>query len=144
MVGNVISISDWLDTCVPRSFSPYMIMEKSHKSHDALHKYPTTCYPVRVMCTRVHISVIKLCIVRPCTGASWGLMPQVYRRTTDGYGIIKLCMCGMCFRPIFGNQTSCCNQKGNFVWQLFLSLFFFQLIYIYIYVFVGYNYSPMP
>ena len=44
-----------------------------HKSHNALDKYPTMHYLVTEMCTHVHISVTKWCIVGYATVALWHL-----------------------------------------------------------------------
>ena len=45
--------------------------ESSHKSHNALDKYPIMHHFVTEMCTHVHISVKKCCIVGYGTGALW-------------------------------------------------------------------------
>ena len=43
-------------------------LDPSHKSHIALEKYPTMHHFVTEMCTHVHISATKLCIVGYGTG----------------------------------------------------------------------------
>ena len=48
-------------------------MEPSHKSHNASDEYPTMHHFVTEMCTRVHISVTKWCIVGYWTNALWDL-----------------------------------------------------------------------
>ena len=50
-----------------------LILDPSHKSHNASEKYPTMHLFVTEMCTRVHISVTKWCIVGYGTGALWDL-----------------------------------------------------------------------
>ena len=45
----------------------------SHKSHNALAKYPTMHHFVTEMCTHVHISATKWCIVGYGTDALWDL-----------------------------------------------------------------------
>ena len=48
-------------------------IDQSHKSHNALDKYPTMHHFVTEMCTHVHISATKCCIVGYGTGAFWDL-----------------------------------------------------------------------
>ena len=48
-------------------------IDPSHKSHNALGKYPTMHHFVTEMCTIVHISVTKWCIVGYGTVALWDL-----------------------------------------------------------------------
>ena len=47
--------------------------DASHKTHNASGKYPTMCHFVTEMCTCVHFSVTKWCIVWYETGALWDL-----------------------------------------------------------------------
>ena len=47
--------------------------DPSHKSHNASDNYPTVHHFVTEMCTRVHISVTKWCIVGYGTGEFWNL-----------------------------------------------------------------------
>ena len=49
------------------------LSDPSHKSHDAPDKYPTMHHFVTEMCTGVHISVTKWCIMGYGTGALWDL-----------------------------------------------------------------------
>ena len=46
-------------------------IDPSHKSHNALNKYPIMHYFVTEMCTHVYISVTKWCIVGYGNGALW-------------------------------------------------------------------------
>ena len=48
-------------------------VDPSHKSHYASDKYPRMHHFVTEMCTHVHISVTKWCIVGHGTGALWDL-----------------------------------------------------------------------
>ena len=48
-------------------------IETSHKSHNASDKHSTMDHFVTEMCTYVHISVTKWCIVGYRTGALWDL-----------------------------------------------------------------------
>ena len=48
-------------------------IDQSHKSHNASEKYTTMHHFVTEMCTYVHISVTKWCIVGCDTGALWNL-----------------------------------------------------------------------
>ena len=48
-------------------------IDPSHKSHNASHKYPIMHHLVTEMCTHVHISVTKCCIVGYGTDAFWDL-----------------------------------------------------------------------
>ena len=48
-------------------------IDPSYKTHNASDKYPTRYHFVTEVCTRVHISVTKWCIVRYGTGAMWDL-----------------------------------------------------------------------
>ena len=48
-------------------------LDPSHKSHNAPYKYPTMHHFVTEMCTQVHISVTKRCIVGYGTGVLWDL-----------------------------------------------------------------------
>ena len=48
-------------------------IDPSHKSHNASHKYPIMHHFVTEMCTHVHISVTKCCIVGYGTDAFWDL-----------------------------------------------------------------------
>ena len=48
-------------------------IDPSHKSHDALVPYPIMQHFVAEMCTRVHISVTKCCIVGYWSDALWDL-----------------------------------------------------------------------
>ena len=50
-----------------------VMIEPSHKSHNASDKYPTMHPFVTEMCTSVHISVKKWCFVGYGTGALWDL-----------------------------------------------------------------------
>ena len=53
--------------------SPVAAIDPSHKSHNALDKYPIMPHFVRGICTHGHISVTKWCIVGYGTGALWDL-----------------------------------------------------------------------
>ena len=48
-------------------------IDPSHKSHNALDRYPTVQHFVTEMCTHVHISVTKCCIVGHGSVALWDL-----------------------------------------------------------------------
>ena len=50
-----------------------MLTDPSHKSQNASDKYPIMNHFVTEMCTHVHISVTKWCIVGYGTGALWDL-----------------------------------------------------------------------
>ena len=54
------------------------LIDPSHKSHNALDKYPTMHQFVTEMCTHVHIPVTKWCIVGYVTGALWDLYNSTY------------------------------------------------------------------
>ena len=54
----------------------YNTIVPAHKSHIASDKYPTMHHFVTEMCTHVHISVTKWCIVGYGTGALWDLCSQ--------------------------------------------------------------------
>ena len=61
-------VSKWYSsTLVHTTTDPF------HKPHNALDKYPTMYHFVTEMCTYVHISVTKWCIVGYGTGALWDL-----------------------------------------------------------------------
>ena len=49
------------------------IWDLSHNSHNASNKYPTMHHFVTEMCTHVHISVTKWCIVEYGTDALWDM-----------------------------------------------------------------------
>ena len=49
------------------------MIDSSHKSHNALEKYPTMHHFVTEICTYLHISEMKGCIVGYGTDASWDL-----------------------------------------------------------------------
>ena len=74
----------------------------SHKSHNASDKYPTMHHFVTEMCTHVHISVTKGCIVGHGTGALWDLcnrsivssLPQSCRIEFPGNQMRLHCLCG--------------------------------------------------
>ena len=51
----------------------HLPMDPFYKSHDALDKYPIMHHCVTEMCTHVHISATKWCIVGYGTGALWDL-----------------------------------------------------------------------
>ena len=57
----------------PGYFETIRSIDPSNKSHNVLGKYPTMHHFVTEMCTRVHISVTKWCIVGSGTGALWDL-----------------------------------------------------------------------
>ena len=59
-----------------------------HKSHNALDKYPTMHNFVTEMCTHVHISVTKWCIVWYGTGALWDLSSLVKVKFSHLFGVI--------------------------------------------------------
>ena len=61
--------------------------DPSHKSHNALDKYPAMQYFVTEMCSNVHISVTKWCIVRHGAGAFWDLWirPIAFRAPANFY-----------------------------------------------------------
>ena len=75
----------WWWTSYARSSSD--TIDPSHKSHHASDKYPTMHHFVSEMCTCVHISVTKWCIVGYGTGALWDLWNGSI--VTVGQGIIK-------------------------------------------------------
>ena len=50
-----------------------VVIDPSRKSHNASNKYPTMHHFITEMCTHVHISVTKRCIVGFWTGAFWEL-----------------------------------------------------------------------
>ena len=50
-----------------------LAIDRSHKSHNVCGEYPTMHHFVTEMCTQVHISVAKWCIVGYGTGALWDL-----------------------------------------------------------------------
>ena len=49
------------------------LIDPSHKSHSASDKYPTMHHFVKQMCTHLHISVTKWCIVGYGTDALWDI-----------------------------------------------------------------------
>ena len=65
------------------------VRNPSRKSHNALDKYPTIHYFVTEMCTHVHISVTKWCIVGYGTDAFWHLCDKsispVYEMNTGDH-----------------------------------------------------------
>ena len=65
---------------MPSHSSPESI-DPSQKSHNTSDKYPTMYHFVTEICTHVHISVTKWCIVRYGTGALWDLCSQSIFRT---------------------------------------------------------------
>ena len=62
---------------IPKHFIDFSMfpasIDLSHKSHNALNKYPTEHHFVTKMCTHVNISVTKCCIVGYGTDAFWYL-----------------------------------------------------------------------
>ena len=50
-----------------------VLIDPSHKSHHASHRYPIMHHFVTEMCLHVHISVTKCCIVGYGTDAFWDL-----------------------------------------------------------------------
>ena len=69
-----------LDVCCEvyeRVLAVYLL-DPSHKSYNASEKCPTMHRFVTEMCTHVHISVTKWCIVGYTTGALWDLYKKVY------------------------------------------------------------------
>ena len=56
----------WMNTYI-------LLTYPSHESHNTLDKYPIMHHFLTEMCTHVHISVTKWCIVRYGTGALWDL-----------------------------------------------------------------------
>ena len=59
-------LSSWLQWCWSNPTT-----EPSHKSHTAFDQYTTMHHFLTEMCTQVHISVTKQCIVGYWTGALW-------------------------------------------------------------------------
>ena len=57
----------------PKSLSLVHVKDPYHKSQNASVAYPTMHYFVTEMCTHVHISVTKCCIVGYATDAFWDL-----------------------------------------------------------------------
>ena len=66
-------------------YSPLPI-DSSHKYHNALDKYPTMHHVVTEMCTYVHISVTKWCILGYRTGA----LQDLRKRSIDQCGGIGM------------------------------------------------------
>ena len=71
------------------SSSMRMSIDHSHKSHNASVLYPTMHHFVTEMCTYVHISVTKWCIVGYLSDALWDLWDRSI--ASDGYFNINVC-----------------------------------------------------
>ena len=67
------SLVRWWPSPDPWSNIPQKKPDLLHKSHNALDKYPTMHHFVTDMCTYVHISVTKWCIVGYLSNALWDL-----------------------------------------------------------------------
>ena len=74
-------------------------IDQSHKFHNASEKYTTMHHFVTEMCTYVHISVTKWCIMGCDTGALWDLCNRsiafhsqcsATARDHSGYGLIGI------------------------------------------------------
>ena len=66
-------------------------IDPSYKSHNSSHIYPTMHQFVTGMCTHVHISVTKWCIVRYWTVELWGLLKLYRDRYHTGCLSIRSC-----------------------------------------------------
>ena len=72
--------SDWMWISTPLTpiyyhahYGYISSIEQFHKFHNALHKYPTMQHFITEMCTHVHISITKWCIVGYGTKSLWDM-----------------------------------------------------------------------
>ena len=85
----------------------FIAIDPSHKSHNASHKYPIMHHFVTEMCTHVHISVTKCCIVGYDTDAFWDLWNGSINRSAADV-----------FFEHVSWQTYATNMFLQFVWFL--------------------------
>ena len=66
-------------------------IDPDHKSHNVSDRYPTMHHLVTEMCTYVHISVTKWCIVGYGTGALWNLCDRSIRHIFRAFQLWGIC-----------------------------------------------------
>ena len=98
-------------------------IDPSHKSHNASDKYPTMQHFVTEMCTHVHISVTKCCIMGYDTDAFWDLWNRAIDMRLQGKDMSKAIIWtnddpvhwGIYASAWIGNYIHCkvCDIKNN-------------------------------
>ena len=123
--------SNWVSGHWGGSF--VMTTDQSHKSHNALDKYPTMHHFVTEMCTHVHISVTKWCIVVYGTGAlldmglvHCGIVNLLLFLRKFHFFFVCVCVNHCAGIPIKSHATCFCQQLKSQNWVcdlLYVDLF---------------------
>ena len=88
--GAVGYVEQWITHSSPMWCLCWVQIDPTHKPHSAPVSYPTMHHFVTEMCTHVHISVTKWCIVGYGTGVLWDLC---YRSVT--WTFVTMVLCGI-------------------------------------------------
>ena len=89
-------------------------IDPSHKSHNAPDQYPTMHHFVTEMCTHVHISVTKWCIVWYLSNALWDLWNGSILQHTEGR-VVEIFPYGIdnCVYPVINTIAAGWDERSQ-------------------------------